>query len=396
MKQAKSKQIATPRRRCWASLFIGLCLAAIAGTAAYIDLRNNHKFGASISEELGLVMALAATALMVLPAAAALLGRWDAILRTGTVFAVLLTIVSAVAAYGDKQGAQILARQANEAAYEAAQRDAEAARQEIRSARKEAALITEQAAVADLEKLEAFHRKQIAIETEKRGGCGSVCRDHETEVETILARLPAARTKEMALKRVAAAQGRLEAAKVEARAGPAEASMLATIIAGHIGHEAGTVARVIALTMTGFAITVTLAMALLMHQATALIMKGLGVSEIGRQNGREAAAVLVTANPVGNTAEKIPASAALKTALMPNSVEARIHRFAKECFVQGGETTGGDVQEAFAEWWRQHFAGELQPSPVILSRELLAAGLTKEKKSGRVRYNAKLRLPVNA
>jgi hypothetical protein len=396
MKQAKSKQIATPRRRCWASLLIGLCLAAIAGTAAYIDLRNNHKFGASISEELGLVMALAAIALMVLPAAAALLGRWDAILRTGTIFAVLLTIVSAVAAYGDKQGAQILARQANEAAYEAAQRDAEAARQEIESARTEAALITEHAAVADLEKLEAFHRKQIVLETEKRGGCGTACRGHETAIETILARLPLARAKEMALERVVSAQGRLEAAKVEAQAGPAEASMLATIIAGRIGYEPGTVARVIALTMTGFAITVTLAMALLMHQATALMMKGLGVIEIGRQNGRDDATALLSENPVWDRPEIIPASATLETALTPNSVEARIHRFAKECFVQGGETTGGDVQEAFAEWWRQHFAGELQPSPVILSRELLAAGLTKEKKSGRVRYNAKLRIPMNA
>ena len=44
-----------------------------------------------------------------LPTAAALLGRWR--LTYGTVFAVLLTVLAAVSAYSEKQGAEILARQ---------------------------------------------------------------------------------------------------------------------------------------------------------------------------------------------------------------------------------------------------------------------------------------------
>jgi hypothetical protein len=73
-------------------------------------------------------------------------------------------------------------------------------------------------------------------------------------------------------------------------------------------------------------------------------------------------------------------------------VEDKIRRFKSECLFEGGEATGGDVQEAFAEWWRQHFTGETQPSPVIVARELQAAGVDKFKRGGRVRYAAGLNM----
>jgi hypothetical protein len=268
---------ATPNRRiCWASLIAGGALAAIAVAAMSIDLSNNVRYGAKTSTELAAIMGLAAIGVTALPAAAAL-RKWDLLLRSGTAACVALTIWAAISAYAERQGAEILARQAAQDAYQAAQIDAAVARREIASARAEAARIAEASTPADLEKLANYHREQIRIETEDRGGCGIQCRKHEEELEAVLARLPQARARETALARVSAAQGRLDRAESAAKAGPAEASMLATVIARRTGHDAPDIARTIALATTGFAIIATIMMAGLAHQAAALILQGLGL-----------------------------------------------------------------------------------------------------------------------
>src|SRR5262245_32065279 len=108
----EAQKEATPARKlCWGSLGVGLVLAGIGAAAMTIDFRNNHAFGAKISPEMGAVLGLAALALTALPAAAALLGRWDWRLTAGTVFATVLTVVAAISAYTERQGAEILARQ---------------------------------------------------------------------------------------------------------------------------------------------------------------------------------------------------------------------------------------------------------------------------------------------
>jgi hypothetical protein len=116
------------KTRCYASIATGLMLGVIAVSAMRIDLVNNYEYGVQISRELASVMILPAIGVTVLPAAAALRG-WDWLLRLGTAASVLLTVWAAISPYADKQGKDILARQATSASYEAAQADAAAARQ---------------------------------------------------------------------------------------------------------------------------------------------------------------------------------------------------------------------------------------------------------------------------
>jgi hypothetical protein len=62
---------------------------------------------------------------------------------------------------------------------------------------------------------------------------------------------------------------------VEAKAGPAEASMLATMIAGGTGADAAGLARVIALALTGLGIALTQMAAMLGGYAASLIGEAL-------------------------------------------------------------------------------------------------------------------------
>lgn len=372
---AKSRKGAAPRRqRCWASLGLGLLLAAIALAAMLIDLRNNYAFGAAISFELGLVMALAAVALTALPAAAALLGRWDNLLRAGTVLAVLLTVLAAVSAYSEKQGEQILSRQGASAAYEQALADAADARREMQSARAEAAAIAETSTPAQLRLLVTEGEAKAEREADRKG-CGPKCEAAKAEHVALIARLGQAQAKASALARADAAQVRLDDAKVAAKGGPAEVSMLATMIAGQTGHRPEDIARTIALGTTGFSIAVTLVMALLMHQATALIMKGLAVT---RQDQSTAPARMHEPRPA---AQPIAAQA------RPATADALIQMFIAEVFQPGGQATAGQIYEAFEAWWSASAPGVRVPSQVALSKALVAAGLAKQKKGGRMVYD---------
>jgi hypothetical protein len=376
-----------PTKLCHASLAVGLLLGSIALAAMRIDVLNNYEYGVQISHELAGVMVLAAIGVTALPAAAALRG-WDWLLRLGTAASVLLTVWAAVSAYADKQGKDILARQATSAAYEAAQADAAAARQEMSQARAEAAAIAETSSVADLEELAAFQRELIGKESNQRGGCGPNCRKAEEVLKLVFARMPAARAKEAAIARIQAAERRLDGAKGEAKAGPAEPSMLAGYIAHRTGRDAVEIARTIALATTGFAIVVTLLMAGLAHQAVSLVMLGLGVpvqivTKASHPDGGEAAPAR---KKTRDAAAKARARKMPKTR-RPVPAEQQIAVFVRETFRPGVELTGAEVYELFSAWWRAHCSGELMPSQSVLSVALVEAGINREKRGGKIRYS---------
>ena len=90
------------------------------------------------------------------------------------------------------------------------------------------------------------------------------CKLASSNERTITARLSDAKSRDRA-------QAILDKAKGEAKAGPAEVSMVSTVIAAHTGGDAASVARVIALTLTGLGIAVTQALALLGGHAANLI-----------------------------------------------------------------------------------------------------------------------------
>ena len=384
---------APPAKLCYISLATGLMLAGIAGAATRIDVLNNYEYGVQISHELAGVMVLAAIGVTALPAAAALRG-WDWLLRLATAASVLLTVWAAMSAYADKQGKDILARQATSDTYEAAQADAAAARQEIQQARAQAAAIAETSSVADLEDLAAFQREQMAKETRDRGGCGTNCRKAEEALSAVLARMTAARARDAVLSRARMAEGRLETAKHEAKTGPAEPSMLAGYIARQTGRDSVEIARAIALTTTAFAIIVTLLMAGLAHQAVSLIMQGRGVpAKTALPEAWQVASAKQAAQ--GEWAEapgpKLLSTARCRTLSIPS--EQRISAFARETFRAGVVLTGAEVYELFATWWRVHCPGELMPSQTILSAALVEAGINREKRGGKIRYSPASEVP---
>jgi hypothetical protein len=292
-----------------------------------IDLSNNFHYGLLVSGELAAVMVLAAFGVTALPAAAALRG-WDWLVRLGTAACVLLTVWAAFSAYADKQGSAILAAQAGQASYQDARADAARARQEIEAARSEMASISETLPASQLQQL--LDAKLAAARQHERWsptkGCQDVtipisrefCDQLAADKQALLVRIGQAKAKEDARARIEAAQSRLDAAMGEAKAGPAQTSMLAEFIAERTGREAADIARTIALATTGFAIIVTILMACLMHQAVQLITQGLGMQEEPARNedvtedNRAARATAVatlpatTATPVATTLEATP------------------------------------------------------------------------------------------
>jgi hypothetical protein len=167
--------------------------------------------------------------------------------------------------------------------------------------------------------------------------------------------------------------------------------MLATMISWKVSSSPEDIARAIAMVTTGFAILITLTMAMLMEQATTLVIAGLGVNPLGAlakapQESREARPVGVKQKSVVDSAPELKPS----TDSVAASSEDRINLFAKRCLGEG-EISGAELQEAFAEWWRSTFPGDLCPSMVAVSRTLTGAGITKEKRGGRVRYSAGLK-----
>ncbi len=232
----------------------GAALALMAIAAVRVDIVNNWEYGRTVSLELATILVLAALCVVALPTAAAILG-WNRHIKLTTIVCVLLNVWSAVYAYSTKQGRAILQAQSSQQAYEAALADEKAARATL-------ARITETGDAEELAKLQA------SIGTTKGTACkrpkSEACKLAETDERTITARLSDAKARDKA-------QATLEAAKGEAKAGPAEASMVATVIARQTGGDAASVARTVALVLTGLGIAVTQALALLGGHSATLI-----------------------------------------------------------------------------------------------------------------------------
>ena len=109
---------------------------------------------------------------------------------------------------------------------------------------------------------------QALASAEREKSCrkpkSDACAKAKSEEKTLTARVSDAKARDKA-------QATLASAKQEAKAGPAEASMVATVIAAQLGADASAVARYIALALTGLGIAVTQLVALLGGQAASLI-----------------------------------------------------------------------------------------------------------------------------
>lgn len=377
METASKDEALTNPKRCYGSLLLGGLLAAIAGAAVVVDFRNNTEFGERVSPELGMVMGLAAVALVALPSAAAALGRWDWRLASGTLFAAALTVLAAVSAYADKQGREILERQAAADAYRVAQENSAAARRDLAEAKAELVGIAETAGVADLQAIAAHARELAKREIGDRGGRGKLAKAHEDAEAAALARIPAARAREDALARLRAAQTRLDATQAAQSAGPAEQTLFASFIAARTGRPAEDVARDLALVTTSLSIVVTLILALLAEQAVTLFKKGLGLG------------VAPTAT---STAAPLPASPRLR-AVKPRreklhalSDEELLARFAGETYARKQALTGAEVYEQFERFWLDHAHGRTIPGQRAVTAALKAAGFSYSRPGGRTKF----------
>ncbi len=235
-------------------LATGTALSTMAAVAVRVDVLNNWEYGQTISAELASILVLAAVAVVAIPVAASILG-WSRHLRVTAAICVALTVWSAINAYSAKQGAAILAAQSAQATYVSAVADEKAARATL-------ARITETGDAGELGKLQAL----ASAEREKacRRSRSDDCTNAKAEEKTLTARVSDAKARDKA-------QATLADAKQEAKAGPAEASMIATVIAAQLGAEPASVARYIALALTGLGIAVTQLVALLGGQAASLI-----------------------------------------------------------------------------------------------------------------------------
>jgi hypothetical protein len=235
-------------------LCTGLALALMAVAAVRVDLINNWEYGQTVSPEMATILVLAAVGVVSLPTAGAILG-WNRHLKWTCVVCVVLTVWAAINAYSTKQGAHILESVSQAQTYEAALADQKAARETL-------ARITETGDAEELQKL------QTSLGATRATACkhpkSEECKLAELNERTITQRLSDAKSRDRS-------QAILDKAKVEAKAGPAEVSMVASVIARQTGSDAASVARIIALALTGLGIAVTQALALLGGYSASLI-----------------------------------------------------------------------------------------------------------------------------
>src|SRR5712671_5711368 len=235
-------------------LCTGSALTLMAASAVRVDILNNVEYGRTVSSELATILVLAAIGVVPLTTAASILG-WSRHIKLTTIACVMLTLWSAVNAYSTKQGAAILAAQSSQEKYESAKADEKLARETLKQ-------IKELGEVGELAKLQALASTDTAKACRKPRS--DACKLAEVDEKLLTVRLSEAKARDKA-------QAILAEAKDEAEAGPAEASMVATVIAEKIGADAASVARSIALALTGLGIAVTQMVALLGGQAASLI-----------------------------------------------------------------------------------------------------------------------------
>ncbi|MGA7328487.1 MAG: hypothetical protein WBX25_29355 [Rhodomicrobium sp.] len=334
-------------------LCTGVLLAGMALAAVYVDVRNNFSYGVTSSNELAFVMVLAALGVVAVPVTATILG-WSRLLRALIWVCVILTVYSAINAYSAKQGLQILAAQGAQQTYEDALKDADIARAEAKKARAEADAITETASVEALTKLVndaqkkvdelTGHAKEMAIECARYKKCQTA----EADLKTVTERKGKAESKAAALKRAAAADVKVEKAKVEARGGPAEASMIATVIAGWFRADSSELARYIALILNVLSIILTQLCALLGGDAAQLIASAMKTRSALQAAKPKPAAVKKPPKPQTPPTGK---GKAPKPRLGNNVVKLDAARKSVERWLdtagKGGEMRGGDALKAY-------------------------------------------------
>src|SRR5712671_2144015 len=298
-------------------LCTGSALTLMAASAVRVDILNNVEYGRTVSPELATILVLAAISVVALPTAASILG-WSRHIKLTTVVCVMLTVWSAVNAYSTKQGAAILAAQSSQEKYMSAKADEMLARETLKQ-------IKELGEVGELGKLQALASTDTAKACRKPKS--DACKLAEADEKLLTVRLSEAKARDKA-------QAILAEAKDEAKAGPAEASMVATVIAEKIGADAASVARTIALALTGLGIAVTQMVALLGGQAASLI----GSALQGRKAGGSAVKKVKPQGPTdGGT--KLTA---------PNVIPLHgVKAWLDKATAAGGEMRGGDALKAY-------------------------------------------------
>jgi hypothetical protein len=376
-------------------LGIGIVLAAMAAFAVRVDILNNWAYGMTITPELASVMVLAAIGVAALPVVASIMG-WNPFLRATTLLFVALTIWAAANAYSAKQGANILAAEGAQQRYEDARKDAAAARKEAEDARNEAAVIGEAvsaSALSDMVKQAQTKMDELAARAKEIGSVCATnkkCQAAESELAALTSRLGQAKSKEEALARADKADAKVRDAKGEAKSGPAEASMLATVIAKSIGMNAADVARNIAIALTALSIIATQCAALLGGKAASLIASALKIL-----TKESVAARKQKPRPEGRP-PKARRKAVPKQRSGSNVIEFDAARHSVERWLEStngsGEMRGGDALKAYKRSGGNRLsAHDFQD---ILT-DILGAEAIVKRSSGYVIRGRSLRAPAN-
>lgn len=386
IKQTKPEK----QRIRWGCVGVGLLGLAPGLTAIGIELARNWQYGmASGGTVVAATYALFAAGLVVIPGIAARRG-WNVGLACLMAGCIAMTGFFGLSYYAGSILEKANAARAATAQYRDAREAIAGARRAIEDARTDAGrvqaaadAIVENTPSAELQRLaDAAMARRDAEGSAERGGCGRICKAAEQEAADYLRRKGDASAKEAALARVVAAQarmseaqGRLDAEKVKADRGAVDASPLATLAAVQLGGNADAIAAHIDTFEPIAMVVLMLLFASLVHPSLMILMDG-----IRGQEG-EKPEVARTKTP----AAKAPAKRGRK----PMTSEDRIRQFVCEKLAPGkGETTGGLMQEVFAEWWRRTCPGITMPAPSIVARVLADAGIVKERKGGRTRYAA--------
>jgi hypothetical protein len=338
-------------------LCTGSALALMATSAVRVDVLNNLEYGLTVSSELATILVLSAIGVVALPTAASILG-WSRHLKLTTVVCVALTVWSAVNAYSSKQGAAILAVQSGQEKYMSAKADEKMARETLKQ-------IKELGEVGELGKLQALASMEKAKACRKPKS--DACKLAEADEKLLTARLSDAKARDKA-------QAILAEAKDEAKAGPAEASMVATVVAEKIGADTSSVARIIALALTGLGIAVTQMVALLGGQAASLIAGSLQT----RSKTTKAPAKAKPQRPTNGGTKRPAPSNAVHLDAAKHSVKSWLDKAT----VTGGEMRGGEALKAYKRY-AGRMAKDMKGSELqALLTEILGQGAVIQRTSG--------------
>jgi hypothetical protein len=391
---SESKAARIPRCRIrWGCVSVGL-LGLTPGLAAIgIELARNWQYGmTSGGTVVAATYALFAVGLAVIPGIAARRG-WNVGLACLMAGCMAMTGFFGLSYYAggilEKANAARTAtlqyRDAREAMADA-RRAIEDARIDAGRAQAAADAIAENTPSAELQRLaDAAMARRNTEGSAERGGCGRICKAAEQDAADYLRRKGDASAKEAALARVVAAQARmseaqarLDAEKVKADRGAVDASPLATLAAAQLGGDAQAIAAHIDTFEPIAMVALMLLFASLVHPSLLILLDGF------RGHGGEKPEAAKTETPA--------AKATARRGRKPMTVEERILQFAAEKLRAGiGEITGGELYEAFAEWWRIVCPGVTMPSMVTVAKLLTEqANIAKRRKARGVVYGAQL------